>query len=194
LSTNSNNSKCLDSPAAVNDIHNFEKQPTSSSAVASSASPTALSTNNNPSTVVDDIERVIANNYTEEEDSIRVFTRFQDRSIADLRALARELGIDLSDCIERQEIVDLLASVVSPPEQQQQHDDDVDFLSLQEWGVSEIRALAAVVNVDCHNMSREAMIVALYQAAAVRPYMGKFLKALEPLQARSRTMPQEESS
>jgi hypothetical protein len=50
---------------------------------------------------------------TTKEDSIRLFTHIQDHSSADLRALAREHGIDLSDCIEQHEIVNRIASAVS---------------------------------------------------------------------------------
>ena len=46
-------------------------------------------------------------------DQPRVQSPFASRTVAELKGLARQLGIDISDCIEKREIMDKLAQRVS---------------------------------------------------------------------------------
>jgi hypothetical protein len=102
-------------------------------------------------------------------------SQFQDQSIADLQALARELCIDITDCIERSEIIHRLAMASGRDSQL----DSTDFLN---WSVSELRALAHEVHVDLSNCTdRNDMIDKLMEAASVRPRVSDYLSALTPL-------------
>jgi hypothetical protein len=103
-------------------------------------------------------------------------SRFQERSIADLQALARELRVDTTDCIERSEIIYRLvvASGRSDPQLE-----PTDFSN---WSVSELRALAREVHVNLSNCTdRNDMIESLVKAASVRPRVADYLSALMPL-------------
>lgn len=123
------------------------------------------------STRSDDVSLVDEYASTTAEDS-----RFQERSIADLQALARELRVDITDCIERSEIIHrlVLASGRSDPQLE-----PTDFSN---WSVSELRALAREVHVNLSNCKdRHDMIESLVEAANLRPRVADYLSALMPL-------------
>jgi hypothetical protein len=102
-----------------------------------------------------------------------------NRSLSELRAIAEEHSVDLNGCIERQEIIDRI--LAADPEH---------VLSdslFETWSISEIRALAALVDVDLSSASasssREAMIEAIRADAVRRPHLTRYLHALAPLAA-----------
>jgi len=88
---------------------------------------------------------------------------FASYGIGDLRALARRLHVDLSDCIERKEMVERLVVCAEN--------------AFRSWSISTLRAMATAVHVDlsfCY--SRDEMVGALIQ-----PQMAPYLGALLPL-------------
>jgi len=107
-----------------------------------------------------------------------VQSRFQNLSVSELRAVGHQLSVDLSDCIERQEMVDRLCA--------SEHESELSMESINyyfvSWGISELRAVAAVTDVDLSNASnREDMILALQTAERERPHVARYLQSLAPL-------------
>ena len=103
-------------------------------------------------------------------------SRFVERSISDLQALAREMRIDITDCIERSEIIGRLVSAAGRSDPRPEPSD------FSSWSVSELRALAREVNVDLSNCTdRISMIAMLIEAANERPQVADYLSALMPL-------------
>lgn len=108
------------------------------------------------------------------------------QNIAQLKALARAHSVDLSDCLERTEIICRLTSRLhldgtrapranEPVRQVLSH-------PLDNWGISEIRALAALSEVDLSNCrSREEMINMLNMTAISRPHVANYFQTLAPL-------------
>jgi hypothetical protein len=122
-------------------------------------------------------------------------SRFNGLNISQLRDLGRTMSVDLSDCIERQEIVRRLSSNESdtPPSS----DDEEDYRLMQDWSVSDIRTVARLVEIDIsYQTSREDMIKAIRNQVRERPHAGRFLHSLAPfvglspvqLRARARDM------
>ena len=135
-----------------------------------------------------------SNHGTPEESA---FYRFlQDRSVSELRAMAREKAVDLSGCIERSEMIDHLfaASWTAAPSDRSSNNGGsavtaetavfvVDTLT-QNWSISDIRAIATVIGLSLSsssNSSREAVLDELRAAAVARPYVARYLHALAPL-------------
>ena len=103
-------------------------------------------------------------------------SRFEERSVNDLQALAREMQVDISDCIERSEIIGRLIRASGRSDARLEPND---FAS---WSVSELRALAREVHVDLSNCTdRLTMIAELIEAANHRPRVADYLSALMPL-------------
>lgn len=99
---------------------------------------------------------------------------FINKSISDLKCLARRANIDLSHCIERSEMIDTLVAVGASPVIQ-----PTDFA---QWSVSGLRALATEVHVDLSYCTcRHNMVEKLVQAAFQRPHVANYLNALMPL-------------
>ena len=97
--------------------------------------------------------------------------RFQNLSVAALRQTARGLCVDLSDCIERSEMVDKLAMAT-----------EITAQKFEGWSVSTVRALASSVEVDLSDcIERSAMVDRLVGAARERPHVAAYLGALMPL-------------
>jgi hypothetical protein len=104
-------------------------------------------------------------------------SRFIERSISDLQALAREMHVDITDCLERSEITARLVSVATG--QSDARLEPNDFLS---WSVSELRALAREVHVDLSSCAdRMTMIAMLIKVANERQHVADYLSALMPL-------------
>lgn len=107
-------------------------------------------------------------------------------SIVQLRALAQAHSVDLSGCLERTEIICRLASRLnlndSQPISANESDRQVFPHPLDDWGISEIRALAALSEVDLSNCrSREAMVSMLNATAITRPQVANYFQTLAPL-------------
>jgi hypothetical protein len=136
----------------------------------------------------------------EEQEDPALRDRFDGLSIAALRRLAREASVDLSGCIERKEMIDRLTSSSSSHGSSGHGNGDASgtaaaaasdnsitrgstsFEEWSDWGVSEIFALAALVDVDlsqCAN--RDEMIHVLHDESLVRPHVARYLNALVPL-------------
>ena len=102
--------------------------------------------------------------------------RFHERSIADLQALARELHVDITDCIERSEIIHRIVNAAGRP------DEHLEANDFSNWSVSDLRALAREVRVDFpQGADRDDMIERLLGAANARPQVADYLSALTPL-------------
>jgi len=146
------------------------------------------------STSLNNISYSNSNHGTAEESA---FYRFlQDRSISELRAMAREKAVDISGCIERSEMIDhlLAASWTAAPSDRSSNNGGsavtaetavfvVDNLT-QNWSISDIRAIATVIGLSLSsssNSSREDVLDELRAAAVARPYVARYLHALAPL-------------
>jgi hypothetical protein len=127
--------------------------------------------------------------YTQEADDAAFRARFQRMSVSALRELARQASVDLSDCIERDEMIDrLVSSNSSQHESTASNGDDttngrtISSTTWEEWGVSEIFSLARQVDVDLSDcQDRDEMICTLAEAIRDRPHVAHYLKALTPL-------------
>lgn len=103
-------------------------------------------------------------------------SRFVERSISDLQALAREIRVDITDCIERSEITARLVNVAGRSDPRPEPED------FATWSVSELRALAREIHIDLSNCNdRMSMIAMLIEAANERPRVADYLSALMPL-------------
>jgi hypothetical protein len=114
------------------------------------------------------------------EGTVDIFeSRFDGLNISQLRHLGRTMSIDLSDCIERQEIVRRLSSNES--DTQPSSVNEADYLLMQDWSVSDIRTVARLVEIDLsYQASREDMIKAIHNQVRERPHVGRFLHSLAP--------------
>lgn len=102
------------------------------------------------------------------------YGRYETFSISDLRDSARELNIDLTQCIERSEMVDKL---VRAKNGQWFSTDDFD-----QWSVSDLRALATAIHVDLSGCGdRAAMISQILHESKARPYVANYIGSLMPL-------------
>jgi hypothetical protein len=110
-------------------------------------------------------------------------------NISQLKALARAHSIDLSGCLERTEIICRLTDKLhldesSSRSSSRRNDASRQVLShpLDNWGISEIRALAALSEVDLSNcQSRDEMINMLNATAISRPNVANYFQTLAPL-------------
>lgn len=108
------------------------------------------------------------------------------QNIAQLKALARAHSIDLSDCLERTDIICRLTEKLNLNESQLPRatvtGPQVLSHPLDNWGISEIRALAALSDVDLsHCQNREDMISMLNATAISRPHVANNFQTLAPL-------------
>jgi hypothetical protein len=105
---------------------------------------------------------------------------FQNYTILQLQTLARDIGIDLSSCFERSEMVNILVnSGVSGS-----HDPEtLPREMFSSWTVSQLRAVASEAKVDMSNStSKEQMIQRiLYAANTERIFLRDYLRSLSPL-------------
>jgi Ring finger domain len=102
------------------------------------------------------------------------YARYETFSISDLRDAARELNIDLSQCIERSEMVNKL---VRANKGQRFSPEDFD-----QWSVSDLRALATAIHVDLSGcVDRTAMIRQVLHESEARPYVANYIGSLMPL-------------
>jgi len=118
-----------------------------------------------------------------EQSSHQVFdstVSFQHYTIAQLQQLARDTGIDLSNCYERAEIIDLLhqEGIVA--------NDDPEALSpamFSSWSVSHLQAVASEAKIDLSECAtREKMIEKILEEANTeRQFLRDYLRSLCPL-------------
>ena len=126
-----------------------------------------------------------ASDYSTTGSDGHVSSRFDTLSISELRNKGREMSIDLSDCIERQEMIRRLSSSESIASASNSSKIDaneaVEATLLDDWSVSEIRAVARLVEIDLFGTTtRQEMINAICRGTAERPHAGRFLRALVP--------------
>lgn len=105
---------------------------------------------------------------------------FQDCSISELQSIARRCNVELSQCVERREMVQLLSAAHASVLGQQR---PLSSGTLSTWSVSQIRAVAAELQVDlCQCSNKEEMVQQLVHVANEdRPHLRDYLRALSPL-------------
>jgi hypothetical protein len=105
---------------------------------------------------------------------------FQDCSISELQSIGRRCNVDLSQCVERREMVQLLSAAHASVLGQQR---PLSSQTLYTWSVSQIRAVAVELQIDlsqCTN--KEEMVQQLVHVANEdRPHLRDYLRALSPL-------------
>mmetsp|Transcript_37184 Transcript_37184/g.52536 ORF Transcript_37184/g.52536 Transcript_37184/m.52536 type:complete len:398 (+) Transcript_37184:2-1195(+) len=134
-----------------------------------------------PETVGSGAEEDVHDNVTEEtsrmEDDIaiaRAYDRLENSTISELRTTARRLNVDLSGCLERQEMIERIFQAgggrpLGPS----------DF---SQMSVSDIRAVAKAVNIDLSDcVEQETMVRKVVAAAELQPHLSGYLSALIPL-------------
>ena len=117
--------------------------------------------------------------------------RFRHLNISHLRSLARELSVDISHCIERKDIIDCIIhrhkSTDPCTDPSAKHLSSMHENPFGDWGVSELRVLACLANVDLSTCStREDMAHTLYLCATspdcrATATTAAYLRALAPL-------------
>jgi hypothetical protein len=105
---------------------------------------------------------------------------FQDCSISDLQSIGRRCKVDLSQCVERREMVQLLSAAHASVLGQQQ---PLSSQTLDNWSVSQIRAVAVELEIDLFQCTNtEEMIQQLVHVANYdRPHLRDYFRALSPL-------------
>jgi hypothetical protein len=117
----------------------------------------------------DDSDQIVIDN-----DIASAFQRYDSLSIAGLRQVARENNVDLSQCIERSEMVEKL---VRADCQQGLSEEDFD-----QWSVSDIRALATAIQVDLNDCSdRISMLHKILAETSLHPHVARYTRSLMPL-------------
>mmetsp|Transcript_24122 Transcript_24122/g.45885 ORF Transcript_24122/g.45885 Transcript_24122/m.45885 type:complete len:674 (-) Transcript_24122:1862-3883(-) len=114
-----------------------------------------------------------------------VSSRFDNLSISELRNRGREMAIDLSDCIERQEIIRRLSSGDSFASATRSTNiapnEAVEATLLDDWSDAEIRTVARLVEIDLTGTStRQDIVNAISRGTAERPHAGRLFRALAP--------------
>jgi hypothetical protein len=103
----------------------------------------------------------------------------KEYSVPQLLSLGRASNVDLSSCFERSEMVDILvaAGVTGQARVELQLRDFAD------WSISQLRAVASEVKVDCSDCSNKDEIILriLQEANTQRPHLRNYLRALSPL-------------
>jgi hypothetical protein len=109
---------------------------------------------------------------------------FQHYTINDLQTLGRDLGIDLSYCLEREEMIYLFInagitgnadpSALSP-------------LMFSSWSVSQLRVVASEIKINLSECTtKDEMIESIVYAGNVeRSYLRDYLRSLSPLTTKS---------
>jgi hypothetical protein len=146
------------------------------------------STNNNRTSSEGGNERDETIRSGEQSSSSHSVFDLDRQNISQLKALARAHSIDLSGCLERTEIICRLTEKLhldeTPQSSSSRSDASRQVLShpLDNWGISEIRALAALSEVDLSNcQSRDKMINMLNATAIARPHVANYFQTLAPL-------------
>ena len=118
------------------------------------------------------------------EDEIEQSIPFRDCSISELRSIARRYQIDLSQCVERSEMVHLLSSAGAAVAGREQPLCSQIFAN---WSASNILMLANEVEVDLSQCSgREEMLRKLVHVTNnERPHVKQYLISLAPLASSS---------
>jgi len=116
--------------------------------------------------------------------TVDIRSTFQHYTINHLQTLARDLQIDLSNCLEREEMIDTLVntgitgsedpSTLSP-------------LMFSTWSVSQLRVVASEIKVDLSDCtSKDEMIKCILHAGNLeRLYLRDYLRSLTPLTTKS---------
>lgn len=114
---------------------------------------------------------------TDEEDETsteQAYERLGGCSISELRTTARRLGVDLSGCLERGEMIETLVEAGGGR--------PMCLADFNHWSVSEIRAIATAINVDLSDCGdRRGMIKKVVAEAKSRPHVSSYLDSLMPL-------------
>lgn len=120
-------------------------------------------------------------------DGEAISSRFDSLSVSELRDMGRTMSINLSDCIERGEMIRRLSSGDSDVQTASNHArmaaEAAEFSLFQEWSVSDIRTGARLVKIDlgeCQATTRQDLIRSLCRGLDERPHAGRFLQALVP--------------
>ena len=107
------------------------------------------------------------------EDAEVVQSRLHTLSIRELRSMGRNLSIDLSDCIERQEMIRRLSCAESSAHSHTSstsQESPVDIAMISDWSISDFRTVARVLNVDLKDaVVHQEMAVVFHQATETDP-------------------------
>jgi len=137
---------------------------------------------NSIQTVIHDEQSSVTSNLLHTNVDMR--STFQHYTINHLQTLARDLQIDLSNCLEREEMIDTLVntgitgsedpSTLSP-------------LMFSTWSVSQLRVVASESKVDLSDCtSKDEMIKCILHAGNLeRLYLRDYLRSLTPLTTKS---------
>ena len=109
---------------------------------------------------------------------------FQHYTINHLQILAQDLQIDLSFCIEREEMIDILvnAGVTGSPDPCA-----LSPLMFSSWSISQLRVVASEANIDLSQCKtgNEMVEKILYAGNHERLYLRDYLRSLSPLTTKS---------
>jgi hypothetical protein len=109
---------------------------------------------------------------------------FQHYTINHLHILAQDLQIDLSFCIEREEMIDMLvnAGVTGSPDPCA-----LSPLMFSSWSISQLRVVASEANIDLSQCKtgNEMVEKILYTGNHERLYLRDYLRSLSPLTTKS---------
>ena len=103
----------------------------------------------------------------------------KEYSVPQLLSLGRASNVDLSSCFERSEMVDLLIAAGVTGQARV----DLQLRDFADWSISQLRAVASEVKVDCSDCSNKDEIILriLQEANTQRPHLRNYLRALSPL-------------
>ena len=109
---------------------------------------------------------------------------FKHYTINNLQTLGRDLQIDLSKCLEREEMIEIFVNDGitgnSDPSALSQ-------LMFSSWSVSQLRVIASKININISECITKDQIVEriLYVGNIERPYLREYLRSLSPLTTKS---------
>ena len=105
---------------------------------------------------------------------------FEHYTINDLQILGRDLQIDLSYCLEREEMVEMFLNAGITGNADPSALAPLMFLS---WSVSQLRVVASEIKVSLSECSTKGEMIEniLYAGNVERPYLRSYLRSLSPL-------------
>lgn len=109
---------------------------------------------------------------------------FDHYTISHFQTLGRDLQVDLSHCIERDDMIDtfLNAGITGNPDPL-----TLSPLMFSSWSISKLRAVASEINIDLSECATgDEMIEKILHVGNVeRPYLRDYLRSLSPLTTKS---------
>mmetsp|Transcript_100 Transcript_100/g.258 ORF Transcript_100/g.258 Transcript_100/m.258 type:complete len:599 (+) Transcript_100:96-1892(+) len=111
---------------------------------------------------------------------------FQHYTINNLQTLGRDLQIDLSKCLERDEMIEIFVDADITGNSDPSALSELMFSS---WSVSQLRVIATKININISECTTkdEMVEMILYAGNVERPYLRDYLRSLSPLTTKSLT-------